>query len=59
MEIRLPIPKQCLPATYGRVNASFNGTDIEGLESGRLTVNDVTWFSGGVTRNAKLVGTWF
>ena len=34
-------------------------TDIEGLESGRLTIDDVSWFTGGVTRKGKLVGTLF
>ena len=37
----------------------FQRMDIEGLESGRLTFDDVAWFAGGVTRNAKLDGTLF
>ena len=33
--------------------------DIDGLECGRLTIDDMAWFGGGVTRKAKLVGTLF
>ena len=33
--------------------------DIAGLNSGELTHDDVNWFSGGVARNAKVIGSLF
>jgi hypothetical protein len=31
--------------------------DIAGLNSGELTNDDVNWFSGGVARKAKVIGS--
>ena len=33
--------------------------DIEGLKSGVLTPDNVSWFSGGVARRAKVIGSLF
>jgi len=33
--------------------------DIAGLNSGALAHDDVNWFSGGVARNAKVIGSLF
>ena len=31
--------------------------DIEGLKSGALTADAVSWFAGGIARNARIVGS--
>ena len=33
--------------------------DIEGLKDGTLSGNNVSWFSGGVARRAKIIGSIF
>jgi hypothetical protein len=33
--------------------------DIAGLKSGALAHDDVNWFSGGVARKAKVIGSLF
>lgn len=31
--------------------------DIEGLKSGALTADDVSWFAGEIARNARIIGS--
>ena len=33
--------------------------DIAGLQDGTLSGSDVSWFSGGVARRAKIIGSIF